>query len=43
MRAFVNDESGYLDWLATHQDGFLVNAFARPTARYLILHRSQRQ
>jgi probable F420-dependent oxidoreductase len=40
MRAFVNDDKGYLDWLVAHQDGFVVNAFARPTADYLMLHRA---
>jgi hypothetical protein len=40
MRVFVNDDMGYLDWLETHQDGFVVNAYAKPTADYLILHRA---
>ncbi len=38
MRAFVNDDDGYLDWLAAHQDGFIVNAYVKPTADYLMLH-----
>lgn len=40
MHVFVNDDAGYLNWLAAHQDGFVVNAYARPTARYLKLHRA---
>jgi hypothetical protein len=36
----VDDDSGYLRWIADHPDGFVVNTFRKPNPSYLILHRS---
>ncbi len=37
---FVGDDQGYLDWLASHPSGFVVNSGKSPTASYLVLHRA---
>jgi hypothetical protein len=40
MRHFVDDDAAYLDWLAEHPDGFVINTGRRPSAAYLVLHRT---
>jgi hypothetical protein len=40
MQRFVDDDRGYLDWLAQHPDGFVINTGRTPTATYLVLHRA---
>jgi hypothetical protein len=40
MRIFKDNDAGYLDWIDSHQRGFVVNTFPRPDPRYLILHRA---
>ncbi len=40
MTPFVDDDQGYLDWLAAHPDGFVVNCYRNPTPTYLYLHRA---
>lgn len=40
MRCFVNDDAGYLGWLAAHPDGFVINTFRKPGPAYLVLHRA---
>jgi len=40
MQRFVDDDRGYLDWLAHHPDGFVVNTGRTPSAAYLMLHRA---
>jgi len=37
---FRDDEDGYLDWLAAHPAGFVLNAARSPGPSYLILHRA---
>jgi hypothetical protein len=37
---FVDDEDGYLAWLAGHPTGFVVNCYRNPTPSYVILHRA---
>ena len=37
---FVNDDDGYLRWLAQNPDGFVVNSNRVPVGSYLILHRA---
>ena len=37
---FVNDDDGYLRWLAQNPDGFVVNSNRVPVSSYLILHRA---
>ena len=39
MQLFKNDDPGYLAWVESHQDGFVVNTYRKPDPRYLILHR----
>ena len=34
------DDAGYVAWLASHPDGFVVNANSTPTPTYLKLHRA---
>jgi hypothetical protein len=41
MDRFVDDDPGYLDWLARHPDGFVINTGRTPTAAYLMLHRAR--
>jgi len=41
MEQFVDDDPGYLDWVARHPDGFVINTGRAPTVSYLMLHRAQ--
>lgn len=38
MQRFVDDDAGYLDWIDTHPEGFVLNTYRRPTPAYLMLH-----
>src|SRR3954447_22738244 len=40
MTRFVDDDRGYLAWVAAHPDGYVVNCGRTPTPSYLILHRA---
>jgi hypothetical protein len=40
MDRFVDDDPGYLGWVARHPDGFVINTGRTATASYLMLHRS---
>lgn len=40
MRRFVDDDDGYLGWLAAHPGGFVINADRTPRPAYLRLHRA---
>lgn len=40
VRKFVDDDAGYLRWIADHADGFVLNTYRQPRANYLRLHRS---
>jgi hypothetical protein len=37
---FRDDESGYLDWIRTHPDGYVLNCGRHPTPRSLVLHKA---
>jgi hypothetical protein len=38
---FLNDDAGYLAWLAAHDDGFVLNTYAHVAAGYLVVHRAR--
>lgn len=38
--AFVDDDAGYLGWIAANKDGYVLNAHRRPTLGRLTLHRA---
>lgn len=38
---FVNDDPGYIAWLAAHSSGYVLNTFPHVTASYLVLHRAR--
>jgi 4-hydroxy-3-methylbut-2-enyl diphosphate reductase IspH len=38
MTHFRDDDAGYRRWLDEHPDGFVINTYAKPSARYLKLH-----
>ncbi len=40
VASFVDDEPGYLAWLAAHPYGFVLNSERRPRSTYLVLHRA---
>jgi hypothetical protein len=40
MRQFVDDDSGYLSWIADHADSYVVNTTRSPSASYFMLHRA---
>ena len=40
MKKFDEDDGEYLAWIASHPNGFVVNSRRKPTAGYLVLHRS---
>ena len=37
---FVDDDGGYLRWLTSNTDGFIVNTYRNPKPSYLRLHRA---
>ncbi len=40
MQKFIDDDSGYLDWIERNPDGYVVNTFRNPKPGYLVLHRA---
>jgi Family of unknown function (DUF6308) len=40
MERFVDDDAGYLAWLASHPHGYVLNAYPHVTSEYLVLHRA---
>ncbi len=40
MERFLDNDRAYLDWVETHQQGYVVNAYREPSARYLVLHQA---
>lgn len=38
---YVDDDPGYLDWVARHPDGFVLNTGRTPAPSYLMLHRAR--
>lgn len=38
---FLNDDAGYLRWLAAHEDGFVLNTYAHVAAGYLVVHEAR--
>ncbi len=37
---FIDDDPGYLKWIASNPSGFVVNSARKPTPNYLVLHRA---
>jgi hypothetical protein len=37
---FIDDDDGYLAWIASEPGGYVLNSHRHPTASYLMLHRS---
>jgi len=37
---YIDNEEGYLNWVAQHPDGFLINCYRNETPDYLWLHRT---
>jgi hypothetical protein len=40
MLHFVDDDPGYLGWVAAHPAGYVVNTTRLPSAGYLMMHRA---
>jgi hypothetical protein len=40
VRHFVDDDASYLEWLAEHPAGYVINTGRSPSAAYLVLHRA---
>lgn len=40
MIEFRNDEDGYLEWLAAHPNGYVLNVRRNPNPSYVVLHRA---
>jgi len=40
MKCFRDDDEGYLQWVKTNQNGFVVNTTRQPDPNYLIFHRA---
>jgi hypothetical protein len=38
MQQYVDDDAGYLDWISTHPESFVLNTYRKPTPAYLMLH-----
>jgi hypothetical protein len=41
MEQFVDDDPGYLDWVARHPDDFVINTGRVLAPSYLMLHRTR--
>lgn len=37
---YLNDDEGFVAWLAAHDDGFVLNTYAHIAAGYLVVHRA---
>lgn len=37
---FIGDDQAYLNWIARHPEGFVVNSARTPSVSYLVLHRA---
>ena len=40
MRVVVNDDRGYLDWVAANKSVYVLNSYVHPSRDYLILHKA---
>jgi hypothetical protein len=40
MRHFVDDNPGYLSWIAGHPEDYALSTTRSPSAGYLMLHRA---
>jgi len=40
VKEFRGDDAGYLDWLATHPDGYVLNVRRNASPDYVVLHRA---
>ena len=40
VQVFEGDDVGYLDWISSHPEGFVLNANRPPTAGYVVHHRA---
>jgi len=40
MVVFVDNDQGYLLWLAGHPNGYVINSHRHPRPSYLVLHRA---
>ena len=40
MPEFLDDDEGYLSWIATNQDGFALNVRRMADPNYVVLHRA---
>jgi len=40
MVVFLDNDEGYLLWLAENPNGYVINSDRQPRARYLVLHRA---
>jgi hypothetical protein len=38
--AFIDDDRGYLTWITSHPNGYVLNANRQPERSYLVLHRA---
>jgi len=40
VQRFIDDDAGYIRWLAAHPEGFVLNTERSPKPGYLVLHRA---
>jgi hypothetical protein len=40
VESFLDDDTGYFQWLTDHPDEFVLNAERKPAPTYLVLHRT---
>ena len=40
VERFIDDDAGYMKWVARNPDGFVLNTYRRPSPGYLKLHRA---
>ena len=39
VETFVDDDGGFVAWMASHPDGYVLNTSRKPTSAYIRLHR----
>ena len=40
MQHYARDDTGYMDWISRHPDGFVINTYAKPSRAYLKLYKA---
>lgn len=39
-QVFKDDDAGFVAWIKSNQDGYLLNTYRNPSPKYVVLHRA---